>query len=102
MNIFKAVIRREDDGVVAFLPELDIASQGNGIQGIQGVRDRLRKQLELVFECELPAEIESCLGDDMCVTDIEISIAAFRVHPFIVINGDSSATGTAMFASVKV
>lgn len=46
--------------------------------------------------------IKNCLGDDMSVKDIEISIGAFRVHPFIVINGDNSATGTAMFASVNV
>lgn len=44
---------REDECLVAYSRELDIASQGNGIQG---TRDRLRKRLELFFECALPAD----------------------------------------------
>ena len=56
-----AVIQREDDGFVAYCPELDIASQGNSIQN---ARDQLREALELFFECASPAEIESRLGDD--------------------------------------
>ena len=56
-----AVIQREDDGFVAYCPDLDIASQGNSIQN---ARDQLREALELFFECASPAEIESRLGDD--------------------------------------
>ncbi len=52
-----AVIHREDDGFVAFCPELDIASQGNSIQD---ARDQLREALELFFECASPSEIEAC------------------------------------------
>ena len=56
-----AVIQREDDGFVAYCPDLDIASQGNSIQN---ARDQLREALELFFECASPAEIESRLVDD--------------------------------------
>ena len=67
-----AVIQREDDGFVAYCPELDIASQGNSIQD---ARDQLREALELFFECASPAEIESRLGDDdVFVTHVEVSI----------------------------
>jgi predicted RNase H-like HicB family nuclease len=67
-----AVIQREDDGFVAYCPELDIASQGNSIQN---ARDQLREALELFFECASPAEIESRLGnDDVFVTHVEVSI----------------------------
>jgi predicted RNase H-like HicB family nuclease len=66
-----AVIHREDDGFVAFCPELDIASQGSSIQD---ARDQLREALELFFECASPSEIESRLGDDVFVTHVEVSI----------------------------
>ena len=66
-----AVIQREDDGFVAFCPELDITSQGSSIQD---ARDQLREALELFFECASPAEIEDRLGDDVFVTHVEVSI----------------------------
>lgn len=55
-----AVIQREDDGFVAYCPELDIASQGDSIQH---ARDQLREALELFFECASTSEIESRLSD---------------------------------------
>lgn len=66
-----AVIQPEDDGFVAFCPELDIASQG---VTIQDARDQLREALELFFEFAFPAEIESRLCDDVFVTHVEVSI----------------------------
>ena len=66
-----AVIQREEDGFVAFCPELDITSQGTTIQD---ARDQLREALELFFECASPAEIESRLGDDVFVTHVEVSV----------------------------
>ncbi|MFN9036820.1 MAG: type II toxin-antitoxin system HicB family antitoxin [Planctomyces sp.] len=66
-----AVIQREEDGFVAFCPELDISSQGTPIQY---ARDQLRQALELFFECASPAEIESRLGDDVFVTHVEVSV----------------------------
>jgi predicted RNase H-like HicB family nuclease len=66
-----AVIQREEDGFVAFCPELDIASQGTTIQD---ARDQLREALGLFFECASPAEIESRLVDDVFVTHVEVSV----------------------------
>jgi predicted RNase H-like HicB family nuclease len=43
---FTAVIHCQDDGFVAFCPELDIASQGNSMRD---ARDQLREALELFF-----------------------------------------------------
>lgn len=65
-----AVIHREDDGFVAFCPELDIASQG---VRIQDARDQLRETPELFFECASPAEIENRIGNDVFVTQVEVS-----------------------------
>lgn len=47
-----ALIEREDTGYVALCQELDIASQGDSIEG---ARDNLREALELFFETA-PAE----------------------------------------------
>ena len=55
-----AVIQREDDGFVAYCPELDIASQGDSIQH---ARDQLREALELFFECASTSEIENRFSD---------------------------------------
>ncbi len=66
-----AVIQREDNGFVAFCPELDIASQGDSIQS---ARENLREALELFFECASPGEIEERLGDDVFVTHVEVTI----------------------------
>jgi predicted RNase H-like HicB family nuclease len=66
-----AIIHRENDGFVAFCPELDIASQGSSIQD---ALDQLREALELFFECASPAEIENRLGGDVFVTHVEVSI----------------------------
>jgi predicted RNase H-like HicB family nuclease len=49
-----AVIEREDDGFVAFSPELDIASQG---QTIEEARANLIEALTLFFETASPSEI---------------------------------------------
>lgn len=66
-----AVIQREDDGFVAYCPELDIASQGDSIQSS---RDNLREALELFFECASPSDIDDRLGDDVFVTHVEVTI----------------------------
>lgn len=66
-----AVIHREGDGFVALCPELDIASQGDTIEA---ARDNLREALELFFECASPAEIEERLGEEVFVTQVEVTI----------------------------
>jgi predicted RNase H-like HicB family nuclease len=65
-----AVIHREGTGFVALCPELDIASQGDTIET---ARDNLREALELFFECASPAEVQERLGDEMYVTQVEVS-----------------------------
>ena len=50
-----AIIEREGDGYVALCPELDIASQGDGVSE---ARENLREALELFFEVAPDSEIE--------------------------------------------
>jgi len=66
-----AVIRREGDGFVALCPELDIASQGDSIES---ARDNLQEALDLFFECAPPDEVQTRLGDDVFITQVEVSI----------------------------
>ena len=66
-----AVIQREGDGFVALCPELDVASQGDTIED---ARENLREALELFFECASPDEIQQRLGDEVFVTQIEVTV----------------------------
>jgi predicted RNase H-like HicB family nuclease len=67
-----AIIHREDNGFVALCPELDIASQGDSVES---ARDNLREALELFFESASPAEIQQRLGEEIFVTQVEVTIA---------------------------
>jgi predicted RNase H-like HicB family nuclease len=66
-----AIIQRDGTGYVALCPELDIASQGDGIES---ARDNLREAVELFFECASPAEISERLGEDTFVTQFEVTV----------------------------
>ena len=66
-----AIIQREGDGFVALCPELDIASQGDTIEG---ARENLREALHLFFECAPPKKIQERLGDETYVTQIEVPV----------------------------
>ena len=66
-----AIIGREGDGYVALCPELDIASQGDGVEA---ARDNLREALELFFESAPPEEVERRLGLEVYVTQVEVAI----------------------------
>jgi predicted RNase H-like HicB family nuclease len=50
-----AIIEREGDGYVSLCPELDIASQGDSIEG---ARENLREAVELFFETASPEEVQ--------------------------------------------
>jgi len=50
-----AIIEREDDGYVAFCPELDVASQGDTVED---ARSNLAEAIELFFEAADPTEIK--------------------------------------------
>ena len=66
-----AIIHREDGGFVALCPELDVASQGDSIES---ARDNLREALELFFECASPSELQQRLGEEIFVTQVEVTI----------------------------
>jgi predicted RNase H-like HicB family nuclease len=67
-----AIIHREDNGLVALCPEFDIASQG---ESIESARDNLREALEFFFESESPAEIQRRLGEEVFVTQVDVTVA---------------------------
>ena len=66
-----AIIEKEDAGYVSLCPELDIASQGDTIEG---ARDNLKEALELFFETASPEEIKHRLHGDVFVTHVEVSV----------------------------
>ena len=66
-----AIIEREDDGYVALCPELDVASQGDSVEG---ARRNLRKALGLFIESASPQEITRRLAGEVSVTDVEVTI----------------------------
>jgi predicted RNase H-like HicB family nuclease len=66
-----AIIEREGDGYVALCPELDIASQG---AGIEDARANLKEALELFFESADAAEIKTRLHEDVFVTRVEVTV----------------------------
>ena len=66
-----AIIEREGDGYVALCPELDIASQGDSVEGAKA---NLQEALELFFETASPAEIKDRLHDEVFITRLEVSI----------------------------
>lgn len=66
-----AIIERETDGYVSLCPELDIASQGDTIEG---ACDNLREAIELFFETASPTEITSRLHEEVYITRLEVAV----------------------------
>ena len=66
-----AIIEREGDAYVALCPELDIASQGDSIEG---ARDNLQEALELFFEVASLEEIDHRLRGEVYITQLEVGI----------------------------
>ena len=66
-----AMIEREDDGYVAFCPELDIASQGGTIEE---ARANLVEALTLFFETAPESELKSRLRSEVFVTQVEVPV----------------------------
>ena len=67
-----AIIEREGDGYVGLCPEFDIASQG---ETVAEARANLQEAVELFLESASPDEIQSRLGGEVYVTQIEIEVA---------------------------
>jgi predicted RNase H-like HicB family nuclease len=66
-----AIIEREGDGYVSLCPELDIASQG---ETIEGARNNLREAIELFFETASKDEIQTRLHEEVYVTRVEVAV----------------------------
>jgi predicted RNase H-like HicB family nuclease len=66
-----AIIEKEETGYVSLCPELDIASQGDTIEG---ARDNLKEALELFFETASAEEIKHRLHGDVFVTQVEVAV----------------------------
>jgi len=65
-----AIIEAEGDGYVSLRPELDIASQGDGVEEAW---DNLREALELFFERASPEEVKQRLHGDVYVAQVEVA-----------------------------
>ena len=66
-----AIIEREGDGYVSLCPELDIASQG---QTVDGARNNLKEALELFFGTASKTEIEQRLHHEVYMTLVEVDV----------------------------
>jgi predicted RNase H-like HicB family nuclease len=66
-----AVIEREDDMYVALCPELDIASQGDTVEG---ARTNLIEAVELFLETADPTEVAGRLHNEVYVTHMEVAV----------------------------
>lgn len=66
-----AIIEKEGTGYVSLCPELDIASQGDTIEG---ARDNLKEALELFFETASAEEIKHRLHGDVFVTQVDVAV----------------------------
>ncbi len=59
-HAFTAIIEHEGDGYTALCPELDIASQGDSVEG---ARKNLNEAIELFFEAASETEIQERLHE---------------------------------------
>lgn len=66
-----AIIEREGSGYVALCPELDVASQGDTIEG---ARNNLREAVELFLETADASEIERRGHSELFVTRLEVEV----------------------------
>lgn len=67
-----AILEREGDGYVALCPEVDVASQGDTIEG---ATNNLREAVELFFESASPEEIKRRVKGEVYVTRLEVAVA---------------------------
>jgi predicted RNase H-like HicB family nuclease len=66
---YTAIVGREDDLYVALCPELDIASQGNTIEG---ATQNLKEAVELFLESAEPQEILRRAHKAIFITQFEV------------------------------
>ena len=66
-----AVIEREGEGYVSLCPELDIASQGDSVEG---ARANLQEAIELFFETASEEEVRRRLSGEVYITSLEVAV----------------------------
>jgi predicted RNase H-like HicB family nuclease len=66
-----AVIEREGEGYVSLCPELDIASQGDSVEG---ARANLQEAIELFFETASEEEVRGRLSGEVYITSLEVAV----------------------------
>jgi predicted RNase H-like HicB family nuclease len=71
MQQMTAVLSREDDGYVAFCPDLDIASQG---ATDEEARTNLVEALTLFFETASSSEVARRLHSEVFFTQVEVPV----------------------------
>jgi len=69
---FTAILRFEEDMVVALSPELDIASQG---ETYKEALSNLKEAVELFLETASPSELEGRLSEEAWITQFETDYA---------------------------
>ena len=67
-----AIFIREGNGFVAICPEVDVASQGDSVEG---AKKNLQEAVELFFECASASEIEERLSSESFVSSLEVQVA---------------------------
>ena len=70
---FTAIIEHEGGGYTALCPELDIASQGDSVEG---ARKNLIEAIELFFETASEAEVQERLHDEVFITRLEVAVGS--------------------------
>ncbi len=70
---FTVMIEREGEGYVSLCPELDIASQG---ESVEGAKLNLKEAIELFFEVADTSEIQARLSNELFVTSLEVDLGA--------------------------
>ncbi len=70
-HAFTAIIEHEGDGYTALCPELDIASQGDSVEG---ARKNLIEAIELFFETASESEMQERLHDEIFITRLEVVV----------------------------
>ena len=68
---FTAIIEKEGDGYVSLCPELDIASQGDSIEG---AKLNLKEAVELFFEHASRKEIDQRLHEEIFITRLDVAV----------------------------
>ncbi|HUT55878.1 MAG TPA: type II toxin-antitoxin system HicB family antitoxin [bacterium] len=68
---FTAILQREDDGFVAYCPELEVVSQGDTVEQ---ARANLREAVELFLETASEKEIRDRMRGETYISSFEVKV----------------------------